>query len=167
VLRVEERLERRGMTRCRRRVLGRARLGKIRSPPSSIVVSSFIDTLTEDIDRRQYMDVALKQIGVITEACCPQVLRAPLGADEAEEMAAALRVVADPARLRLISLLAKADEACVCELTEPLGLTQPTVSHHLRVLADAGLVDREQRGRWAFFRLVPERVEILRRALSA
>ena len=109
----------------------------------------------------------MKQIAVITEECCPQVLRTPLSADEAEEMAAALRVVADPARLRLISLLAEADEACVCELTEPLGLTQPTVSHHLRVLADAGLVQREQRGRWAFFRLVPERVEILRRALSA
>jgi ArsR family transcriptional regulator, arsenate/arsenite/antimonite-responsive transcriptional repressor len=111
----------------------------------------------------------VKSIAVITEECCPPVLRAPLGADEAEEMAAALRVVADPARLRLISLLAAAqsNEACVCDLTEPLGLTQPTVSHHLRVLADAGLVEREQRGRWAFFRLVPERVEILRGALSA
>ena len=133
----------------------------------SIFTLSFIDTLTEDIDRRQYVRMAMKQIAVITEACCPQVLRAPLGAEEAEEMAAALRVVADPARLRLISLLAGIDEACVCDLTEPLGLTQPTVSHHLKVLADAGLVDREQRGRWAFFRLLPERVEILRRALSA
>lgn len=106
-------------------------------------------------------------VGVITEECCPQVLRAPLGAAEAEEMAAALGVIADPARLRLLSLLATAEdrEACVCDLTEPLGLSQPTVSHHLRVLAEAGLVEREQRGRWAFFRLVPERLAILREAL--
>jgi ArsR family transcriptional regulator len=96
------------------------------------------------------------------------MLRAPLGAAEAEEMAAALKVIADPARLQLVSLLAAASdqEACVCDLTEPLGLSQPTVSHHLKVLADSGLVEREQRGRWAFFRLVPERLEIVRRALT-
>ncbi|MEA2556589.1 MAG: ArsR family transcriptional regulator, arsenate/arsenite/antimonite-responsive transcriptional [Actinomycetota bacterium] len=111
---------------------------------------------------------AMKLIGVITQECCPQVLRAPIDADEAEDMASALKVIADPARLRLVSLLAAAadQEACVCDLTAPLGLTQPTVSHHLKVLADAGLVQREQRGRWAFFRLVPERLEIVRRALT-
>jgi ArsR family transcriptional regulator len=54
----------------------------------------------------------------------------------------------------------------VCDLTEPLGLSQPTVSHHLRVLADAGLLERDQRGRWAFFRLVPERLDVVRRALT-
>jgi ArsR family transcriptional regulator len=110
----------------------------------------------------------MKLIGVITEECCPQMLRAPLGAAEAEEMAAALKVIADPARLRLVSLLATSQnhEACVCDLTEPLGLSQPTVSHHLKVLFDAGLVQREQRGRWAFFRLVPERLAIVRKALT-
>ena len=83
-------------------------------------------------------------------------------------MAAALKVIADPARLRLVSLLAAAQdrEACVCDLTAPLGLSQPTVSHHLKVLAGAGLVEREQRGKWAFFRLVPERLAIVRRALT-
>ena len=83
-------------------------------------------------------------------------------------MAAALKVIADPARLRLVSLLAAAldQEACVCDLTAPLGLSQPTVSHHLKVLAGAGLVEREQRGKWAFFRLVPERLAIVRQALT-
>jgi ArsR family transcriptional regulator, arsenate/arsenite/antimonite-responsive transcriptional repressor len=111
---------------------------------------------------------SMKPIAVITEACCPQVLHAPLGASEAEEVAAALRVVADPARLRLLSLISNTEggEACVCNLTDPLGLSQPTVSHHLRVLADAGLVQREQRGRWAYFRVVPERLELLRGALA-
>jgi len=110
----------------------------------------------------------MQLIGVITEECCPQVLRALLGAEEAEEMAAALKVIADPARLRLVSLLAAAldQEACVCDLTAPLGLSQPTVSHHLKVLAGAGLVEREQRGKWAFFRLVPERLAIVRQALT-
>ena len=110
----------------------------------------------------------MKLIGVITEECCPQMLRAPLDASEAEEMASALKVIADPARLRLVSLLATSEsqEECVCDLTEPLGLSQPTVSHHLKILADAGLVQREQRGRWAFFRLVPERLAIVRQALT-
>jgi ArsR family transcriptional regulator len=110
----------------------------------------------------------MRLIGVISEECCPPVLRAPLAADEADEMAAALKVIADPARLRLVSMLAAAQdrEACVCNLTEPLGLSQPTVSHHLKVLSDAGLVEREQRGRWAFFRLVPERLAIVRKALT-
>jgi ArsR family transcriptional regulator len=117
------------------------------------------------IDRRQY--VAVRLVQVISEECCPEVLRAPLGAAEAEEVAAALRVVADPARLRLLSLISNAEggEACVCNLTEPLGLSQPTVSHHLKVLADAGLLEREQRGRWAYYRIVPERLELLRGAL--
>jgi ArsR family transcriptional regulator len=110
----------------------------------------------------------VKLVQVISQKCCPEVLTAPLGAFEAEEVAAALRVVADPARLRLLSLISTAEggEACVCNLTAPLGLSQPTVSHHLKVLGDAGLVEREQRGRWAYFRVVPERLELLRGALA-
>ena len=79
-----------------------------------------------------------------------------------------LKVIADPARLRLLSLIqAQPDgEACVCHLTEPLGLTQPTVSHHLKVLLDAGLVEREQRGSWAYFRVVPDQLRALRDLLS-
>ena len=88
---------------------------------------------------------------------CPPLLAGPLGGEDAERLARGLKVIADPARLRLLSLIqAQPDgEACVCHLTEPLGLTQPTVSHHLKVLLDAGLVEREQRGSWAYFRVVP------------
>ena len=111
---------------------------------------------------------SMKQIAVIDQACCPQVLGSPLSAAEAEDLAGALRVVADPARLRLLSLIAATEgsEACVCDLTEPLGLSQPTVSHHLKVLTDAGLLAREQRGRWAFFRVEAEPLALLRKALS-
>jgi ArsR family transcriptional regulator len=110
----------------------------------------------------------MKLVQVISEECCPEVLTAPLGAAEAEEVAAALRVVADPARLRLLSLISNAEgeEACVCNLTAPLGLSQPTVSHHLKVLADAGLLQRDHRGRWAYYRVVPERLELLRGSLA-
>jgi ArsR family transcriptional regulator, arsenate/arsenite/antimonite-responsive transcriptional repressor len=108
----------------------------------------------------------MRTIPVISEACCPQVLETPLDAEQAEQMATALRVIADPARLRLVSILAAVEEACVCDLMVPLGLSQPTVSHHLKVLADAGLLHREQRGKWAYYRMVPERLEPLRRALA-
>ena len=86
---------------------------------------------------------------------CPPLLQAPLNADDAEQLAAGLKAIADPSRLRLLSLIQAqpGHEACVCHLTEPLGLSQPTVSHHLKVLAQAGLVEREQRGSWAYFRV--------------
>jgi ArsR family transcriptional regulator len=80
--------------------------------------------------------------------------------DSATELARLLKAVADPARLQLLALIKSSDtgEACVCDLTDPVGLSQPTVSHHLKVLTDAGLVIREQRGTWAYFRHVPERL---------
>jgi ArsR family transcriptional regulator, arsenate/arsenite/antimonite-responsive transcriptional repressor len=111
---------------------------------------------------------SMKLIELITEECCAPVLRQTLSQEEAEGTAAALKVVADPARLRILNFISSqpSGEACVCNLTEPLGLSQPTVSHHLKVLADAGLVEREQRGRWAFFRLDPERLQLLRDALA-
>ena len=125
-----------------------------------------VDTLTQPIDRRQY--VAVKLIQTIDASCCPAVMSAPLGDDDAERLAGALRVLAEPARLRLLSLISatSAGESCVCDLTEPLGLSQPTVSHHLKVLTEAGLVQREQRGRWAYFRVNPEPLEMLRGALA-
>jgi ArsR family transcriptional regulator, arsenate/arsenite/antimonite-responsive transcriptional repressor len=99
---------------------------------------------------------------------CPPLLAAPLPATDAESLARALKVLADPARLRLLSLIQSQPdhEACVCNLTEPLGLSQPTVSHHLRVLLEAGLVEREQRGSWAYFRVVPEPLAALRELLA-
>jgi ArsR family transcriptional regulator, arsenate/arsenite/antimonite-responsive transcriptional repressor len=112
---------------------------------------------------------AVRLIQQIEPECCPPFLADPLDQGDAESLASALRVVADPARLRVLSLVASRPEAeaCVCELTEPLGLSQPTVSHHLRVLHEAGLLDREQRGRWAFYRLNPEPLRVLREALGA
>ena len=90
-------------------------------------------------------------------ACCAPLVREPLGAAEAEDLARSLKAIADPARLRIISIVAASasGEVCVCDFTEPLGLSQPTVSHHLRVLVDAGFLGREKRGTWAYYRLVP------------
>jgi len=109
----------------------------------------------------------MKGIATLTSAC-PPLLAGPLDAGEAAGLAQALRVIADPTRLRLLSLIQAqpAGEACVCHLTEPLGLTQPTVSHHLKVLLDAGLVEREQRGSWAYFHVVPEALGTLRDILG-
>lgn len=101
--------------------------------------------------------------------CCAPVTEAALSEPEAEQLASAFKVLADPVRLRLFSLVAAAadGEVCACDLVAPIGRTQPTVSHHLAVLTEAGLLTREQRGRWAWFRPVPERLEVLREALRA
>ena len=90
-------------------------------------------------------------------ACCAPLTREAISADNAEKLARTLKAIADPARLRLISMVAAHDdaEACVCDLTEPLGLGQPTVSHHLKILVDAGIFTRDKRGTWAYYRLVP------------
>lgn len=100
--------------------------------------------------------------------CCEPVLDVALSEDQANDLAEAFKVLSDPVRLRLLSLIATAaeGEACGCDLVEPLGRSQPTVSHHLSVLTEAGLVTREQRGRWAYFRVVPERLDVLRDALT-
>ncbi|HUZ81106.1 MAG TPA: metalloregulator ArsR/SmtB family transcription factor [Gaiellaceae bacterium] len=99
---------------------------------------------------------------------CSPLLAGPLAPDEAEGLSRALKVLADPARLRLVSLIQAqpSGEACVCHLTEPLGLTQPTVSHHLKVLAGAGLVEREQRGSWAYYRVSADQLHVLRDLLA-
>ncbi len=101
--------------------------------------------------------------------CCSPLVRTPLDADQAAALAQILKAIADPTRLRLLSLIAAHDggQACVCELTEPVGLTQPTVSHHLKVLTDAGLLSREKRGVWAYFTVVPDALDALAAAISA
>ena len=105
----------------------------------------------------------------VIEACCSPVMDSTLSAEQADDLAAAFKVLADPVRLRLLSMIANASagEACVCDLTEPLDRSQPTISHHLSVLVDAGLVEREKRGKWAYFRAVPARLDVLRDALKA
>jgi ArsR family transcriptional regulator len=106
-------------------------------------------------------------VGTI-EACCAPLLAAPLDEREAAELAAAFKVLADPVRLRLLSLIAAAPEgqACSCDLEAPVGKSQPTVSHHLSVLADAGLITKEKVGRWVYCSIVRERVAVLRDALG-
>jgi ArsR family transcriptional regulator len=91
--------------------------------------------------------------------CCSQGLRSPIGRSEAELLAPILKAVAHPARLQLLSIIALSGEACVCDLTAPVGLSQPTVSHHLKILTDAELILREQRGQWAWFRVNDKRMK--------
>jgi len=89
--------------------------------------------------------------------CCEPSIQPALGAEDAKRKAMVFKALADPNRLRLLSMV-KAEassESCVCDLTEPLGLGQPTVSHHLKILVDAGLLHREKRGTWAYYSLVP------------
>ncbi|UPK73581.1 metalloregulator ArsR/SmtB family transcription factor [Nocardioidaceae bacterium SCSIO 66511] len=109
------------------------------------------------------------EISSAADACATSLTATPIAADEAVDLARTFKAVADPARLRLLSIIASHEggEACACDLNEPVGLSQPTVSHHLKVLVSAGLLDRKQRGVWAFYSLVPERLDALAAVLSA
>ena len=100
--------------------------------------------------------------------CCEPGLAAPLSRSDADNLAHLLKAVSDPTRLQLLSIIRSSpnSEACVCDLTQPVGLSQPTVSHHLKVLTDAGILHREQRGTWAWFSLKQERLEQITKALS-
>jgi ArsR family transcriptional regulator len=99
--------------------------------------------------------------------CCAPLLEEPIAQPEAERVARWYGVLSDPTRLRLLSLISASGEACAaCDLVEPLGVSQPTVSHHLKVLREAGLVDSHKTGRWVYYRVVPERLEILSHALT-
>ena len=95
--------------------------------------------------------------------CCAPLTGEPITAVQAVELARLLKALADPVRLRLVSMVAAhpVGEACVCELTEPLGLTQPTISHHLKILVDAGIFTRDKRGVWAYYALVPSALDSL------
>jgi ArsR family transcriptional regulator, arsenate/arsenite/antimonite-responsive transcriptional repressor len=99
--------------------------------------------------------------------CCPSVLDAPLDQSQAAALANRFTALADPVRLRLLSMLAAAPdgEVCVCEFVAPLGKSQPTVSHHLKILSEAGLVHGERRGKWVWYSLDRERLAELRSAL--
>lgn len=92
---------------------------------------------------------------VETVACCPPLSREPLSQPQAEQIAPLLKALADPVRLRLMSIVAShaGGEACVCDLTDCFELSQPTISHHLKVLHEAGLLDREKRGTWVYYRV--------------
>lgn len=119
--------------------------------------------------RQALMNIYLQSYAarVTTTPCCLPLGQAPLGEADATALAARLRALADPARLRLVSLLLAADggEACTCDLVAPLGLSQPTVTHHLRTLCEAGLATGERRGRWTYYRVEPAALEALRAVL--
>src|SRR5262245_26914945 len=101
-----------------------------------------------------------------TASCCASVLAAPLEEADAEDLARVFAALGDPVRLRLLSLVADAGEICSCDLEGPLGKAQPTVSHHTKVLADVGLLIGEKRGRWVWWRVVPDRAAAVRGALE-
>lgn len=109
---------------------------------------------------------ALLPLTDVTECCAP-ITREAMPPEQAELLARKLKALADPARLRVLSIVAASpdDEACVCDLTEPLGLSQPTVSHHLKVLMDAGYLTRTRRGTWAYYRLVPGSLDAVSKLL--
>ena len=98
----------------------------------------------------------------------PPITGSVLTTEQAEDLARTFKALGDPARVRLLSLIAASGdgEACICDLTAPVGLSQPTVSHHMRQLVDAGLVTREQRGKWAYYRLVDDAFTSIAQALS-
>jgi ArsR family transcriptional regulator len=101
-------------------------------------------------------------------ACCAPVTGGALDAAAAERLAHIFKALGDPARVRLLSLIAAADggEACICDLTGPVALSQPTVSHHMKLLADAGLVTREQRGKWAYYRVRDNTLRTVAQAIT-
>ena len=103
------------------------------------------------------------------DACSSPLVRAAIGPDHADSLARSLKALADPARLRIISIVAAhADaEACVCDLTDQLTLSQPTISHHLKVLVDAGFLSRTKRGTWSYYSLVPGSLDSVAGVLAA
>ena len=108
----------------------------------------------------------MKSIAVLPAICCGPETE-PLTVPERDELAARFKALADPTRVAIINCLSAVDEVCVCNLTETFDLSQPTISHHLKILRDAGLVESSRRGTWAYYRLVPEAISALRGALGA
>ncbi|MBO0693083.1 MAG: helix-turn-helix transcriptional regulator [Acidimicrobiaceae bacterium] len=108
----------------------------------------------------------LISVAASDELCCVPITDAPLSETEAAELAQALAALADPVRLRLLSLLATRSEVCSCDLEGPLGRSQPTVSHHTKVLTEAGLIAGEKRGRWMWWRIDHDRLAAIRKALG-
>ena len=107
----------------------------------------------------------MKTLSVLPAICCgPDT--PPLPQEARDEVAARFKALADPTRVAIVNRLAAADEVCVCDLNSAFQLSQPTISHHLKILREAGLVESSRRGTWAYYRLVPEAIESLRGALG-
>ncbi|WP_120005537.1 ArsR/SmtB family transcription factor [Nesterenkonia muleiensis] len=114
------------------------------------------------------MTTSLPPLTLEASGCCAPVTAGVMEVADAQRLAQMFKALGDPTRVRLLSLIAAQTgaEACVCDLTEPVGLSQPTVSHHMRQLVGAGLVTREQRGKWAYYAIVPEMLATLSRVLD-
>lgn len=128
-----------------------------------------IDTFTFVNGKVDQMPKATSAIKVRpVDECCPSVLSSPLDATDAAELASGFSALSDPVRLRVLSLLADAadGEVCVCDFVDPLGKSQPTISHHLKILSEAGLVQGEKRGRWVWYSLNRDRLGVLRSAID-
>ncbi len=108
----------------------------------------------------------MKSIAVLPTLCCGPATE-PLSPADRDELAARFKALADPTRVAIVNCLSAADEVCVCNLTDTFELSQPTISHHLKILREAGLVESSRRGTWAYYRLVPEAIAALRGALGA
>jgi ArsR family transcriptional regulator, arsenate/arsenite/antimonite-responsive transcriptional repressor len=149
--------------------------------PQPILPSTHVDTLRVLRLCLTYRRVSMRygMLGVMTTAalpllsdelaaCCSPPAGQALDAGAAERLAAVLKVLAEPTRLRLLSLVAahQDSEECICNLTELVGVSQPTVSHHMKLLVDAGLLQREQRGKWAYYRLVAGALDSFTQLLS-
>lgn len=109
--------------------------------------------------------MATKPVLVAPEPCCAPVIEAPLSDSQAVELAHTYAALGDPVRLKLLSWIAASGELCSCDLLEPLAKSQPTISHHTSILADAGLITGERRGRWTYWSVVPERTDLITAAL--
>ena len=109
------------------------------------------------------MTTVLPVLETTSDICCAPIVRDAMSAENATALAAKFKAIGDPTRLRLLSLVAAHEgaEACVCDLTEPVNLSQPTVSHHLKVLVEAGLLSRSKRGTWSYYALVPGALDAL------
>ena len=124
-------------------------------------MSPLAKSLPQDIGICQYRSVSISLTVLSpaeTAACCAPLTAAPLTMEQAEQVVPLLKALADPVRLRLMSLIASREggEACICDLTEAFDLSQPTISHHMKVLHEAGLVDRDKRGVWVYYRVRPQ-----------
>ena len=112
------------------------------------------------------MATATKTVERVPPVCCPSVVDAPLADADAAALAHTYAALADPVRLKLLSLIAASGELCSCDLIEPLAKSQPTVSHHTKILAEAGLIAGAKRGRWMHWSIEPAKADLVRRALG-
>lgn len=115
------------------------------------------------------VDGATAPVADDAAACCTIVADGAITAPDAERLARVFKALGDPTRVRLVSIIAASEtgEMCICDLTDPVGLSQPTVSHHMKLLTEAGLVEREQRGKWAYFRVVDSTLDAAAQSLVA